>query len=1118
MRSLTKKALALLLCLTVTLALVPGITLTSAPAKQAFADNDYASNYLIIQTEGTDWIEITPFWTDDTTTIRSTRSADPTSSSARWSTVESGETMLYQGRYYFEGVSINKTLYDDDDASNRWVFGASVQISGTPNALLKGSFGDPAYTGTLGANAFAYMFFQLSTIAGGVSLPSGGLNEHCYDSMFNGCTGLTSAPALPAHSLRPYCYSNMFYGCTGLHSPPALPATRLAEGCYAGMFNYCTGLTSAPALPATIVKPYCYTQMFSHCIALTQPPELPASSLAETIYEGSGDELHPVGTAYAEYCYAEMFAACEKLKTPPDLPAITLSPSCYAAMFRDSGLEVNATKTPTYTRPWRIPTSGTASAMDGTTLPTLGWNVDMLSGTAGSVRNDPALSTTYYVGPLAQPKPSFSGTLPTEYGSSATITATGSLAGAGYTVTSSDTDVAIVSGRDGGPFSVHVVGNAGSTYTISISSKGNDSCEPSSTYTSAPQTVTRANQDLPGFTGDLPTAYGASATIAPTGSAAGEGYTVTSSDANVASVSGSGDGPFTVQVVGSVGSTYRIFITAKGNDNYNVSSTFTSEEQTVGKGNQLLPHFNGTLPSARGASATITPTGSSAGEGYTVTSSDDNVATVSGSGDGPFTVQVTGDIGSTYRISITAKGNDNYKESETFSSAPQTIGRLGQDAPGFTGDLPTAYGASGVITPTGSVTGEGYTVTTSDTDVATVYGSGNGPFIVQLAGDVGSAYRIFITAKGNADYNDSTTFSSDQMTIGQADQPPPGLDGDLPTVQGNVAVITPSGSLAGAGYELSSSDSAVAFVFDNEDGTFTVQVGGNVGDSYTVSITAKGNHNYKRSSTYTSARQTVRAASEGPGPGPAPGPAPIPGLELALPQASYDYTGKAIKPVPVVSYQGQALQSGKDYSLKTSYLNNKSLGKKIASATYTVTGIGSDSFGTATQTLRFTIGLKTPEVKKVKSSKKSLKVSLKSKVKGATSYILYYSTKAKGGFKHATLKAKGKTLTLKAKLTKKKYYVKVVAYAPKAYKKLGKTKTYKAPGAKTIKLSWSKSPYAGKYRIAYKVKGTKKWSYKSAAASKSGYSLKHLKAKKKYSVAVYYQSKAFKSGYSMVNV
>jgi hypothetical protein len=298
-----------------------------------------------------------------------------------------------------------------------------------------------------------------------------------------------------------------------------------------------------------------------------------------------------------------------------------------------------------------------------------------------------------------------------------------------------------------------------------------------------------------------------------------------------------------------------------------------------------------------------------------------------------------------------------------------------------------------------------------------------------------------------------------------------------------------------------------------------VQVAGQVGDSYSISITAKGNDAYNDSSVFTSAPQTIRAASEDPGPGPNPDPnPPVPGdmPQIKLAQTSYDYTGKAVKPVPVVSYKGQALTSGRDYKLIAKYVNNKELGKGIAKATYTVTGLGENSFGTAAQTLKFSIGLAAPEVKKVKASKKSLKVSLKSKVKGAARYILYYSKKATSGFKHATLKAKGKTLTLKKKLTGKKYYVKVKAYAPKAYKKLVKAKTYKAPKSKKLALKWPKSPYATKYRIAYKLKGTKKWYYKSAKSSKASYSLKHLKKNKKYSIALYYQSKAFKSGYSKV--
>ena len=73
-------------------------------------------------------------------------------------------------------------------------------------------------------------------------LPSTTLSRVCYARMFAGCTGLTRAPELPATTLAEYCYAGMFEGCTGLTKAPELPATKLEKGCYISMFLGCKNL------------------------------------------------------------------------------------------------------------------------------------------------------------------------------------------------------------------------------------------------------------------------------------------------------------------------------------------------------------------------------------------------------------------------------------------------------------------------------------------------------------------------------------------------------------------------------------------------------------------------------------------------------------------------------------------------------------------------------------------------------------------------------------------------------------------------------------------------------------------------------------------------------------
>ena len=135
------------------------------------------------------------------------------------------------------------------------------------------------------------------------------------------------------------------------------------------------------------------------------------------------------------------------------------------------------------------------------------------------------------------------------------------------------------------------------------------------------------------------------------------------------------------------------------------------------------------------------------------------------------------------------------------------------------------------------------------------------------------------------------------------------------------------------------------------------------------------------------------------------------------------YTGKAIKPAPVVKLGGKTLKKGVDYTV--SYKNNKKVGK----ATVTIKGKGAYT-GTITKT--FKINPKKTTIKKATSPKtRQLKVSY-GKVKGVTGYQVKYSTSkkfTKKTTKTVTVKGAGKTSKTIKKLKKgKTYYVKVRSY------------------------------------------------------------------------------------------
>ena len=147
-------------------------------------------------------------------------------------------------------------------------------------------------------------------------------------------------------AMAEYCYGSMFYGCTSLTAAPSLPATTLANYCYSYMFRGCTSLTAAPSLPATTLAEYCYSYMFYGCESLTAAPALPATTLAN-------------------YCYSYMFRGCRKIN-------------------------LSTTMSETYTKPYRIPKSGTG-AMAPNALNS------MFANTGGTFAGTPEINTTYYL-------------------------------------------------------------------------------------------------------------------------------------------------------------------------------------------------------------------------------------------------------------------------------------------------------------------------------------------------------------------------------------------------------------------------------------------------------------------------------------------------------------------------------------------------------------------------------------------------------------------------------------------------------------------------------------------------------------------------------------------------
>ena len=147
----------------------------------------------------------------------------------------------------------------------------------------------------------------------------------------------------------------------------------MASYCYAYMFLGCTSLTTVPSLPATTLAAHCYLYMFFGCTSLTTVPSLPATTLAA-------------------HCYLYMFFGCTSLTTVPSLPATTLTANCYAYMFRGcTKIKLSTTASGTYTKPYRIPQSGTGTTKKPNSMQ------DMFAYTGGTFKGTPEINTTYYL-------------------------------------------------------------------------------------------------------------------------------------------------------------------------------------------------------------------------------------------------------------------------------------------------------------------------------------------------------------------------------------------------------------------------------------------------------------------------------------------------------------------------------------------------------------------------------------------------------------------------------------------------------------------------------------------------------------------------------------------------
>ena len=148
------------------------------------------------------------------------------------------------------------------------------------------------------------------------------------------------------------------------------------------------------------------------------------------------------------------------------------------------------------------------------------------------------------------------------------------------------------------------------------------------------------------------------------------------------------------------------------------------------------------------------------------------------------------------------------------------------------------------------------------------------------------------------------------------------------------------------------------------------------------------------------------------------------------------WTGKALKPVPVVKYGDKTLVKGTDYTV--SYKNNT----KVGTATVTVKGIGNY---TGSKKVTFKIKPKATSTTKMTGGSKKITVKWTKQTKQVSGYQIQYGTKKDfSNAKTLTVSgAKTAKTTIKKLKAKKTYYVRI--------------RTYKTVSGKKYYSSWSKS-------------------------------------------------------------
>jgi gliding motility-associated-like protein len=444
-------------------------------------------------------------------------------------------------------------------------------------------------------------------------------------------------------------------------------------------------------------------------------------------------------------------------------------------------------------------------SISGNTVTIVGAGTATITATQASDPNynSNSIASTITVSKIAPTISNFSN-LTNNYGDAAfVLTAPTSNSNGSFTYSSSNTNVATITGS-----TVTIVGAGTTTITASQATTNNYNTNT----ISALLTVNKIDPTISNFNA-INKVYGSAPfTVTAPSSNSNGSFTYSISDPNIATINGS-----IITIVGA--GTASITATQAGNNNFTNNNNTISANITVAKATPTQSGFNSINKMIGDADFALSNPNSNSTGGFTFTSSDTNIATVTGN-------MVS--IVSTGTITITASQSaDNNYEAKSIT-ATLNVTKPNPSLSNF-GNIIKTYGdADFIITDPTSNSNGSFTYTSSNTNIASIVGS--------TVSIIGSG-TVTITASQSSTSNYNAGVISATITINKANPNITGFNTINKTFGDGIFSISAPNSNSNGIFTYASSNTSVATI----SGTTISIVGAGTA---TITATQSSNSNY----------------------------------------------------------------------------------------------------------------------------------------------------------------------------------------------------------------------------------------------------------------------------------